>query len=150
MIAALKDKLVFITGASSGIGRATARAFAADGARLLLCARRIERLKELEENLYPTDRSDQVLSIQLDVRDRAAVEKALDNLPKEWRAIDILVNSAGLSRGLDKFQDANLDDWDEMLEYQRQGVALCNASGRSGNGGTRAWAHYQYWFHCGT
>jgi 3-hydroxy acid dehydrogenase/malonic semialdehyde reductase len=118
----LTNKTVFITGASSGFGRAAAEAFAAEGANLLLCARRIERLKELETKLKASNPSAKVHSIQLDVRDRKAVEKTLDALPEEWKAIDILINNAGLSRGLDKFQEASLDDWDEMIDTNVKGL----------------------------
>ena len=119
---ALKGKTVFITGASSGIGRATARAFAEEGARLLLCARRIERLHELERELKKQDAALDVHSFELDVRDRHAVQHAIESLPTEWQAIDILVNNAGLSRGLDTFQEASLDDWDEMLDTNVKGL----------------------------
>ncbi len=118
----LRDKLVFITGASSGIGQATARAFAAEGARLLLCARRVERLKELEAALKKSILSIHVHSIQLDVGDRAAVDATLDSLPDEWKPIDILVNNAGLSRGLDKLQEGLIKDWEEMLDTNVKGL----------------------------
>ena len=113
----LTNKIIFITGASSGIGRATAIAFAAQGAKLLLCARRIERLTELQKSLKV-----QSHIFQLDVRNRDEVDRAINALPEEWKAIDILVNSAGLSRGLDKFQDASLDDWDEMIDTNVKGL----------------------------
>jgi 3-hydroxy acid dehydrogenase/malonic semialdehyde reductase len=113
----LKNKIVFITGASSGIGRATALAFAAEGAKLLLCARRIERLTELQKSLKAPSHV-----FQLDVRDRDAVNRSIDALPEEWKAIDILINNAGLSRGLDKLQDGSLDDWDEMIDTNVKGL----------------------------
>ncbi|MEW6367657.1 MAG: SDR family NAD(P)-dependent oxidoreductase [Acidobacteriota bacterium] len=114
---ALKDKIVFITGASSGIGEACARAFAADGARLLLAARRLGRLDLLASELaVPTH------SISLDVRDRAVVEAAMSELPDEWSAIEILVNSAGLSRGMDKLQEADVHDWEEMIDTNVKGL----------------------------
>ena len=118
----LKDKLVFITGASSGIGRASARAFAAEGARLLLCARRIERLRELESEIKESNPSTKVHLVQLDVRGHAEVEKAIEALPEEWKAIDILLNNAGLSRGLDKLQEGKLEDWDEMIDTNVKGL----------------------------
>jgi serine 3-dehydrogenase len=113
----LKNRTVFITGASSGIGHATALAFAAEGAKLLLCARRIERLTELQKSLKVPSHI-----FQLDVQNRAAVDSTINALPDEWKEIDILVNSAGLSRGLDKFQDASLDDWDEMIDTNVKGL----------------------------
>jgi NADP-dependent 3-hydroxy acid dehydrogenase YdfG len=86
----LRDKLVFITGASSGIGRATAQAFAEQGARLLLCARRIDRLTELTRELAALPSDPDVYTFRLDVRDPLAVAETLANLPAEWREIDIL------------------------------------------------------------
>jgi len=118
----LNDKLIFITGASSGIGRAAARAFAAEGARLLLCARRMERLNALEQEIKKSDTSIKVHSFQLDVRDRDAVGKTIDALPPEWREIDILLNNAGLSRGLDKLPEGSPEDWDEMIDTNVKGL----------------------------
>jgi len=92
----LKDKLVFITGASSGIGEACAKAFSHAGCKLVLAARRSDRLKILAASLKTASHL-----IQLDVRDRYAVEAAVNELPKEWQKIDILLNNAGLSRGLE-------------------------------------------------
>jgi 3-hydroxy acid dehydrogenase/malonic semialdehyde reductase len=113
----LKNKIVFITGASSGFGRAAAEAFAAEGAKLLLCARRFERLEELQSQL-PTESH----IFELDVRDRTAVDAAWTALPQQWKAVDILVNNAGLSRGLDKLQEGSLDDWDEMIDTNVKGL----------------------------
>jgi len=118
----LKDKLVFITGASSGIGRASALAFAAEGARLLLCARRIERLRELESKIKKSNPSTKFHSVQLDVRSHAEVEKTIEALPEEWKKIDILLNNAGLSRGLDKLQEGSFEDWDEMIDTNVKGL----------------------------
>ena len=108
-------KTVFITGASSGIGKACAYRFAKEGAKLLLCARRKERLDSLAselEKIYGT----KILVFQLDVRDRQQVEIALEALPSEWKLIDILVNNAGLSRGLSKLHEGLIDDWEEMID----------------------------------
>lgn len=113
----LQNKTVFITGASSGIGRAAAEAFAKEGSKLILCARRVERIKELEKSLGVP-----VHSFQLDVRDQKAVEKAIHDLPDEWKSIDILVNNAGLSRGLDKLQEGSISDWDEMIDTNVKGL----------------------------
>ncbi len=117
----LTNKTIFITGASSGIGEATARAFAAEGARLLLAARRKERLDALEPELLHAG-AVEVRSIQLDVRNREKVQTAIAELPPEWQAIDILVNNAGLSRGLDKLQDGDPEDWDEMIDTNVKGL----------------------------
>jgi len=117
----LNKKTVFITGASSGIGEATARAFAAEGTRLILAARRKERLDAIEPELLKCG-AVEVHSIQLDVRDREQVEGAVAGFPTEWQAIDILVNNAGLSRGLDKLYEGKTDDWDEMIDTNVKGL----------------------------
>jgi len=113
----LQDKIVLVTGASSGIGRACAHAFAQLGARLILAARREERLQALAAELsVPTH------TIALDVRDRAAVEAAIAGLPADWQAIDVLVNNAGLSRGLDKLHEGSVQDWEEMIDTNIKGL----------------------------
>ncbi len=117
----LRDQVVFVTGASSGIGEACARAFAAEGARLLLAARRVERLKSQESGLRDRGAGD-VLSLELDVRDAGAVEAAVRGLPSPWRDIEVLVNNAGLSRGLDKLHEGSLSDWNEMLDTNVKGL----------------------------
>ena len=117
----LKNQIVFITGASSGIGEATARAFAAAGARLLLCARRTDRLAELEPALRAAG-APAVHSFGLDVSKRQSVADALAALPAEWRAIDVLVNNAGLSRGMSKLQDDDIDNWEEMIDTNIKGL----------------------------
>lgn len=118
----LQGKTVLITGASSGIGRATAHAFAAQGARLLLCARRIDRLTELVRELASLPSGPDVFAFRLDVRDAGAVAEILGGLPEEWRAVDVLVNNAGLSRGLAKFQDDDPENWEEMLDTNVKGL----------------------------
>ena len=117
----LTGKTVLITGASSGIGRSCAKAFAAEGARLILAARRSDRLESLAAllNLKP---GKDVLLLKLDVRDQHAVEVGVGDLPPEWAAIDILVNNAGLSRGLDKIHEGRIDDWDEMIGANVRGL----------------------------
>src|SRR5208283_1092617 len=117
----LKGKIVFITGASSGIGAATAVAFAAEGARLLLAARRAGKLAQVA-SLALERGAAAVHSIDLDVRDHRAVQNAIDALPEEWAEIDILVNNAGLSRGLDKLYVGSIQDWDEMIDTNVKGL----------------------------
>lgn len=117
----LKDKIVFITGASAGIGAATALAFAAEGSRLLLAARRAGKLSEVAARAKDAG-APAVHSIDLDVRDRRAVQNAIDSLPESWSAIDILVNNAGLSRGLDKLYMGKIDDWEEMIDTNVKGL----------------------------
>jgi NADP-dependent 3-hydroxy acid dehydrogenase YdfG len=117
----LKGKIVFITGASSGIGAATALAFAAEGARLLLAARRAGKLAQVASSALERGAA-AVHSINLDVRDHQAVQNAIDALPPEWAEIDVLVNNAGLSRGLDKLYVGKTKDWDEMIDTNVKGL----------------------------
>ncbi len=117
----LRGKTVLITGASAGIGKATAHAFAAEGARLLLAARREDRLTSESAALRSAGAAD-VHAFALDVSDRAAVEARLGELPGPWRAIDILINNAGLSRGLDKLYEGRTDDWEQMIETNVMGL----------------------------
>ena len=117
----LDDSVVFITGASAGIGEACAFAFATEGARLLLAARRIDRIEEAKPKLLTAGATD-VHLFSLDVRDYKAVESAIAGLPIEWQAIDILVNNAGLSRGLDKLYQGKIQDWDEMIDTNVKGL----------------------------
>jgi 3-hydroxy acid dehydrogenase / malonic semialdehyde reductase len=117
----LKDKIVFITGASSGIGAATAMAFAGEGARLLLAARRSDKLAETVERARKGGAA-AVHSVALDVRSRNAVQRVIDELPAEWAEIDVLVNNAGLSRGMDKLYTGKIEDWEEMIDTNVKGL----------------------------
>ena len=117
----LTGKTVFITGASSGIGEFTTYAFAAQGARLLLAARRKEKLEAVAKTALEQG-AQAVHSFELDVRDQAAVASAIAGLPAEWAAIDILVNNAGLSRGLDKLYEGKIEDWEEMIDTNVKGL----------------------------
>lgn len=117
----LENTIVFITGASSGIGRSCAQRFAEAGARLLLVARRKERLDELTQQLQ-SRYSSSIYSEQLDVRDPDAVARFFAHLPQEWQSIDILINNAGLSRGLDKIYEGQLSDWGEMIDTNVKGL----------------------------
>lgn len=121
MASRLADQVVLVTGASSGIGAACARAFAGEGARLLLLARRRQRLVEIEPALRALGAPD-VRSIGVDVRDAEAVGRAIDALPEAWKAIEILLNVAGLSRGLDKLHEGSLLDWNEMIDTNIKGL----------------------------
>ncbi len=113
----LKDKVVCITGASAGIGEACAHVFARARARLILVARREERLRQVAAEL-----SVPVTILQADVRDRQALQAAFDSLDPEWRSIDVLINNAGLSRGLQPIQSGSWEDWDEMIETNVKGL----------------------------
>ncbi len=117
----ISSKTVFITGASSGIGAACAAHFAQAGARLLLCARNIDRLNEIAMPLKDKHKID-IHTFQLDVRNRAQVQQALKNLPKEWQTIDVLINNAGLARGFEPLQEGNIDDWEEMIDTNVKGL----------------------------
>lgn len=117
----LKGSVVFITGASAGIGEACAYAFAREGARLLLAARRLDRLEAMRSKLIEDGAAD-VHTLALDVRDSAAVAGAVEKLPPEWRGIDVLVNNAGLSRGLDKLYEGSIEDWEEMIDTNVKGL----------------------------
>ncbi len=118
----IAGKTVLITGASSGIGLATARAFARERARLLLCSRRIDRLTGLTHELAASPEKPDVFAFRLDVRDPLAVSETLSQLPEDWRNIDILVNNAGLSRGLSRLYENDPQDWEEMIDTNVKGL----------------------------
>jgi serine 3-dehydrogenase len=115
------DGTVLITGASAGIGAACARAFAAAGARLILAARRGDRLESLASELGDTHGTESHL-IQLDVRDSGVVAHTFGDLPDAWAAVDVLVNNAGLSRGMEPVQEGETRDWDEMIDTNIKGL----------------------------
>lgn len=121
MSISLKSKIVCVTGASNGIGAATAMEFARQGAKLLLCARRLDRLQDMDAELRDAGAPD-VYSFRLDVSDRNAVHKTLAEIPEAWRAIDVLVNNAGLSRGLTKLYQDDIEDWEEMIDTNVKGL----------------------------
>jgi 3-hydroxy acid dehydrogenase / malonic semialdehyde reductase len=117
----IKSKIVFISGAGSGIGKACAEKFAENGAKLILCSRNIDKLIKVAGEInkkYDTD----ILTYQLDVRDREKVKTVIDELPKSWRKIDVLVNNAGGALGMEKFQAGSIDDWDEMIDSNVKGL----------------------------
>ncbi|MEH1939242.1 MAG: SDR family oxidoreductase [Nostoc sp.] len=117
----LQNQIILITGASSGIGTACARIFAGAGAKLILAARRLERLQQLADSLNK-EFSIETHLLQLDVRDRNAVESAISTLPSAWSDIDILINNAGLSRGLDKLHEGSFQDWEDMIDTNVKGL----------------------------
>ncbi len=116
-MASLNGKTVLITGASAGIGEACARKFAAEGARLILTARRLDRLAKLAAGI-----DTETHLIQLDLRDRKAVTEAIAGLRDTWREIDVLVNNAGLGRGLGKLHEGDPDGWEEMIDTNVKGL----------------------------
>lgn len=111
----LKNKRVFITGASSGIGQACAEHFAREGAHLIVCGRRADRLKKLAKLLI-ADYGVDVIPLDFDITDIQAVEKALASIPPSSRNIDILVNNAGMALGYDKLYEGNLAEWDKVID----------------------------------
>jgi serine 3-dehydrogenase len=117
----LKNKITLITGASAGIGKSCAEVFAEAGSNLILIARRIELAEELANNLSEKY-SVQCLAIQLDVRSYDDVADRIGNLPEKWKNIDILINNAGLARGMDKIYEGSLEDWEEMIDTNIKGL----------------------------
>jgi 3-hydroxy acid dehydrogenase/malonic semialdehyde reductase len=115
------NKIVMITGATAGFGRATAIRFAGNGYDLIITGRRKERLNELEKELlsYPGIK---VLPLTFDVRNREDVAEVINNLPEEWKRIDILVNNAGLAVGMDHIDAGNIDDWERMIDTNVKGL----------------------------
>jgi 3-hydroxy acid dehydrogenase/malonic semialdehyde reductase len=120
-MASLKGKTVFITGASSGIGKSTAMAFAHENCRLLLCARRLDNLQAIQQEFIAAGAS-AIHLFRLDVQNRQAVESALSSLPADWSDIDILVNNAGLSRGMTKLYQDDPENWEEMIDTNVKGL----------------------------
>ena len=117
----LKQSTVLITGASSGIGRSCAVKFAEAGTRLILAARRKDRLEKLAAELRKHHNTESYL-IELDVRDHKAVHDAFSSLSAEWSDVEVLINNAGLSRGLDKLYEGKIEDWEEMIDTNVKGL----------------------------
>ncbi|MEE8412028.1 MAG: SDR family NAD(P)-dependent oxidoreductase [Acidobacteriota bacterium] len=117
----LDGRTALITGASAGIGEACAAALAAEGARLILTARRREKLQALATRLEEAHGA-AVHVVDFDVRQREAVNTAIESLPEAWESIDVLVNNAGLSRGLDRLHEGAPDDWEEMIDTNIKGL----------------------------
>ena len=115
------NKTVLITGATSGIGEACAKKYAADGDRLILTGRRVDRLNILKTKLEK-DFSTEILALIFDVQDKKAVDKNLGTLPTEWQKIDLLINNAGLAAGKDSFENADINDWETMLNTNVHGL----------------------------
>ena len=118
----MDSKTILITGASSGFGAACARIFATNGSRLILTARRVDPLLKLQDELGTTA---EIQIIPLDVRDREAVQGAIESLPERFSAIDVLINNAGLALGLEPAHQSDLDDWDTMVDTNIKGLMYC-------------------------
>ena len=119
------SKIILITGASSGFGKAIAEKFAAGGWNLILTARRKEKLEAVAseiEKIYGV----KTLSLIFDVQNKEAVFQALGELPADWQAIDLLVNNAGLALGRDSFENANIEDWETMIDTNVKGLLYCS------------------------
>ena len=117
----LEGKIALITGASAGIGKATAEVFASEGARLILVARRIDKIRELADNLKEKYGTESKL-LELDVRYYSKIVEKFKSLDEEWQKIDILVNNAGKARGLNKLHEGKIDDWEEMIDTNIKGL----------------------------
>ncbi|WP_435253955.1 SDR family NAD(P)-dependent oxidoreductase [Tenacibaculum sp. A30] len=113
------QQTALITGATSGIGKATAQLFAKNNINLIICGRRIEKLQKLQQELSQFTK---VHILQFDVRYNDEVKKAINSLPDEFKHIDILINNAGNAHGLDSFQNGNIDDWDAMIDGNVKGL----------------------------
>lgn len=118
----IMNKIVLITGATSGIGLGCARKFAENGDKVILTGRNEQRLTEIRKEL--TDQGAEVLTLAFDVRDREKAKKYIDDLPEEWKQIDVLVNNAGLALGLEPEYEGNLDDWETMIDTNIKGLLL--------------------------
>ena len=116
----LKNRSIFITGATAGLGHAFATRFAKEGARIIATGRREDRLNELKKTL-----GDKVHVLTLDVRDKDAVQKAVTNLPQEFSDVDVLINNAGLAVGFDRAPGTNIADWEVMIDTNIKGVLYC-------------------------
>lgn len=111
-------RIALITGATSGIGRATAVALAKQGYHIIAAGRRTERLQELQEQITEVP----VLTLQFDVRDREGLSEAISSLPEEWKAVEVLVNNAGNAHGLAPVHSGDVEDWDAMLDINVKGL----------------------------
>ena len=114
------NKIVLITGATSGIGLACARKFAANGDKLILTGRNAQRLEEIKKELEA--KGTKVLALMFDVRDRYKATECIDKLPNEWKDIDVLVNNAGLALGLEPEYQGDFEDWETMIDTNIKGL----------------------------
>jgi len=115
------SKIALITGATAGIGKATALTLAENGFDVIITGRRQELLQELKHEIE-TKHKNKVLALCFDIRNKKAITTEIENLPREWKNIDVLVNNAGLALGLEKVQDGNTDDWDTVIDTNVKGL----------------------------
>lgn len=118
------SKIAFVTGATSGIGRATALELARKGYSIIATGRRADRLEELKQELTDVP----VYTLEFDVRDKEAVQQAVDSLPAEWRQVEVLVNNAGNAHGMAPIQSGSVDDWDAMIDINVKGLLYVSRS----------------------
>lgn len=112
-------KTALVTGATSGIGKATAELLARNNYRVIICGRNVEVLNQMKSDLSSAT---EIFSLNFDIRDRKEVERAIDSLPAEWKNIDVLLNNAGNAHGLESLADGNIDDWDAMIDGNVKGL----------------------------
>jgi 3-hydroxy acid dehydrogenase / malonic semialdehyde reductase len=115
----MEKEIVLITGATSGIGEATAGLMAENGFRIILTGRRGDRLEQLKNRF---GKLTPVYTLCFDIRDKAQVDKAVDSLPEKWQEIDILINNAGLAAGMDHFHEGDIGDWEQMIDTNLKGL----------------------------
>ena len=115
------DKIALITGATAGIGEETAMQLAGEGYHVIITGRRKERLKKLAEQIKSSCNVE-VLTLTFDIRSRAEVDEAIDNLPEEWQNIELLINNAGLAAGLKHLQEGDINDWEQMIDTNVKGL----------------------------
>lgn len=143
----LKNSTVCITGASSGIGKACAVAFAGQGANVLLTARRHDRIKHLAQELA-RDHHVKAHAVALDVTNRRQVDDTFSSFPSEWKDIDILINNAGLARGLARFYEGKVEDWEEMIDTNVKGLMYVTRAVLARNGRAQQRPCHQHWLDC--
>ncbi len=134
--------IILVTGATAGFGESITRRFVANGHKVIATGRRQERLQELKDEL-----GDSILTAQLDVRNRAAIEEMIANLPAEWRAIDVLVNNAGLALGMEPAHKASVEDWENMIDTNNKGLVYMTRAVLPGMVERNRRPHYQYRLH---
>ncbi len=115
----MEKEIVLITGATSGIGEATAGLMAENGFRIILTGRRADRLEQLKNRF---GKLTPVHTLCFDIRDKAEVDKAVDSLPEKWQEVDILINNAGLAAGMDHFHEGDIGDWEQMIDTNLKGL----------------------------
>lgn len=139
------EKTVFITGATSGIGKATALRLADKKHKLIITGRRAHLLSELEKQLRQKTR---VLTLNFDVRDYKQVEKSIQSIPAEWKRIDVLINNAGLAAGLNPIDKGDLNDWEVMIDTNIKGLLYVTKKSATTDGAKFRKTYNQHWFHC--